>query len=272
MKIAREFRPWIWCIAWLIFFVVIISFLTKQFYEIATMPNCKIEYELLSKKPPSTLNSPMVIALGDSLLKHATPKTQWLNENIRWYRANIPAAQQRQFIPIFPALEKVRPSLLLVQDTLLLKKTKIRWDTRAKITIRYLVSLFFPLSKDPCNKAMDTWKETVRDPNKMIKLYDEEYSRSMLLSDSSKQWLLKLKELSEKIIVVHFPRSIEQSKSDVRVNWLENMETELSKLDIEIISIGESLDGTYYRDGAHVNRKGRELRMRQLNLLIESSL
>ena len=50
------------------------------------------------------------------------------------------------------------------------------------------------------------------------------------------------------------------------------MELELSKLDIEIISIGESLDGTYYRDGAHVNRKGRELRMRQLNLLIESSL
>ena len=272
MKIAREFRPWIWCIAWLIFFVVIISLLTKQFYETATMPNCKIEYELLSKKPPSTLNSPMVIALGDSLLKHATPKTQWLNKNIRWYRANIPAAQQRQFIPIFPALEKVKPSLLLVQDTLLLKKTKIRWDTKAKITIRYLVSLFFPLSKDPCNKAMDTWRETVRDSNKMIKLYDEEYSRSMLLSDSSKQWLLKLKELSEKIIVVHFPRSIEQSKSDVLVNWLENMELELSKLDIEIISIGESLDGTYYRDGAHVNRKGRELRMRQLNLLIESSL
>ena len=70
-------------------FLLIISLLTKQFYEIATMPNCKIEYEILSKKSPSTLNSPMVIALGDSLLKHATPKKQWLNENIRWYRANI---------------------------------------------------------------------------------------------------------------------------------------------------------------------------------------
>ena len=62
------------------------------------MPDCEKEYSLFSNQPPSSTNSPLVVALGDSLLQHAVPKTQWLNGNTRWYRVNIGAGQKNNLL------------------------------------------------------------------------------------------------------------------------------------------------------------------------------
>ena len=220
------------------------------------------------------VTSPFIIALGDSLLKHGTPKTQWL-DNVRWYRANIPAAQPRQFFPISSAIEKIKPKLLLVQDNLLISYGEASWGNQAKVTARYLVSLVYPLQTDPCNKAMDTWKPTIREGQELIrlkKMYSKWYSNSLILPESTKQWLIQLQKIADKVIVIHFPRSKKHSSNTGRNKWLESMKTELAKMDIEIISIGNPEDNSYYRDGAHVNKKGRALRMQQLASIIESQL
>ena len=73
-------------------------------------------------------------------------------------------------------------------------------------------------------------------------------------------------------MVVHFPRSITQSDNNGSEEWLQYLGTELAKLNIEVLSVGTPLDDTYYRDGAHVNQKGREVRMQELGLIIESRL
>ena len=82
-----------------------------QIFLLSKLPDCEKEYSLFSNQPPSSTNSPLVVALGDSLLQHAVPKTQWLNGNTRWYRVNIGAGQKEQFAPFLPVLEKVRPKL-----------------------------------------------------------------------------------------------------------------------------------------------------------------
>ena len=267
--------PWIWCLSWLIIFSGLSALVVARFYEAAKLPDCEIEYELLSQQPPSSVNSPFIIALGDSLLKHGTPKIQWLDNNMRWYRANIPAAQPRQFFPISSAIEKIKPKLLLVQDSLLITQDEARWDNKVKVTVRYLVSLVFPLRNDPCNEAMDTWKPTIRDGKELIrlkKLYSKWYSNSLILPESTKQWLIQLQKIADKVIVIHFPRSKKHSSNTGRNEWLESMKTELAEMDIEIISVGNPEDNSYYLDGAHVNKKGRALRMQQLASIIESQL
>lgn len=274
-NIEKAFMPWIWCLVWLIIFTGLLTMLVVRFYESAKTPDCQVEYDLLSQQPPSSINSPFVIALGDSLLKHATPKKQWLNNNRRWYRANIPAAQPRQFFPISSAIEKIKPKLLLIQSNLLVSQNAARWDNRAKVTVRYLASQVFPLQTDPCNKAMDTWRPTIRQGQELLDLkdiYRRAYANSLVLPESTEEWLIQLQKLADKIIVVHFPRSKEHSSNTSRIKWLEGMKTELAKLDIEIVSVGGPQDNIYYRDGAHVNKKGRALRMKQLASIIESQL
>ena len=277
MNIPQIFRPWTWCLAWLFVFFGLIALLEKQFYELAIKPDCRMEYSLLSKQPPSSIDSPLVIALGDSLLKHAIPKTQWLDNDLRWYRTNIPAAQQKQFSPILYAIEEVKPKILLVQDNLLLERKKLRFAIRAKKTCRYLASLVLPIQTDTCNKVLelDDLSPNIRTGQELLDLkiaYREEYAKSMVLSESSKQWLIQLQNLADKVVIVHFPRSIAQSTNSGSEEWLRSIRTELAKLNIEVLSVGNPMDDTYYRDGAHVNLKGRDLRMQQLALIIESRL
>ena len=122
---------------------------------------------------------------------------------------------------------------------------------------------------------MDTWTPTIRTGEEKLHLkevFREEYANNLVLSESSKQWLIQLQNLANKVVIVHFPRSLELSTDGGRAIWLESMETELANLNIEIVSIGDPEDYIYYRDGAHVNQKGRELRMQQLGTLIESQL
>ncbi len=274
-NIEKAFMPWIWCLVWLIISSGSLIVLTAQFYESAKMPNCQAEYGLLSEQPPSSEESPFVIALGDSLLKHATPKRQWLDNNRRWYRANIPAAQPRQFFPISPAIGKIKPKLLLIQSNLLVSQDQATWGNRVKVTIRFLASQFISLQTDPCNKAMDTWRPTIREGQELLDLkemYGRNYSKSSVISESTEVWLIELKKLADKVMVVEFPRSKKHSSHTGRIIWLDSIKKELDKLDIEIISVGDPEDDIYYRDGAHVNRKGRALRMKQLKSIIESQL
>tara|TARA_X000001036_G_C20575736_1_gene764561 strand:- start:103 stop:930 length:828 start_codon:yes stop_codon:yes gene_type:complete len=275
MSIPQVFKPWIWCLSWLLIFAGSLVLLEKNFYEDAIMPNCELEYDLLSKQQPSSINSPLIMALGDSLLKHATPKTQWLDKDLRWYRANIPAAQQKQFLPILYVIEKVQPRILLIQDSLLLNRKKLKLATRVKKTARYLVSIVLPIQTESCNRALNDLRPTIRAGEELLDLrisYREQYTRSMTLTESSKKWLIQLKNISDKVVVVHFPRSITQSDNNGSEEWLQYLGTELAKLNIEVLSVGTPLDDTYYRDGAHVNQKGREVRMQELGLIIESRL
>ena len=279
MNIAGPFRPWAWSLIWLFIFWGLIALLVQQFYETAITPVCKLENRLLSKQLPTSLNSPLVIAIGDSLLRHATPTTQWLDNDIRWSRISIPAARQKQFSSMLAAIGKFKPRILLVQDSLLLEQSERTQSSRimqAKITLGYLVSLIVTsLQHNVCDSAVVNWTPRPKTDQELLLKKDElreRYAKSLVLSESSKQWLIQLQNLADQVVIVHFPRSLNLSTNSGQVQWLQSIQTELANLNVGFFKVGEPQDENYYTDGSHVNMQGRTLRMQQLAPLIRSQL
>lgn len=279
MNIAVPLRPWAWSLTWLFIIWGLIALLVQQFYETAMTPACKLDNSLLSKQLPSSLNSPLVIAIGDSLLKHATPTTQWLDNDIRWFRSTISSARQKQFSSMLVAIGKVKPRILLVQDSLLLeqtRRTQSSWTIQAKITLHYLASLIVTsLQKNRCDRVVANWNPRPRTDQNVLLRKDElrqRYAKSLVLSESSKQWLIQLQNLADQVVIVHFPRSLNLSTNTGRVQWLKSIQTELANLNVGFFKVGKPLDESYYIDGSHVNLQGRTLRMQQLAPLIQFQL
>ena len=274
MNMDKSFRPWIWCIIWLLIAFSSLSLITYKYFSDAILPDCEKEYSLFSNQPPSSTNSPLVVALGDSLLQHAVPKTQWLNGNTRWYRVNIGAGQKEQFAPFLPVLEKVRPKLLLVQDSILFDRDDLTWFSKVKVTTRFFLSSIFPLQTIPCNKdtKAEARERKGEELQKLIKVYTEEHRNNLTLPKPSQEWLENLKNLADKVVVIHFPRSIAQANYNERIKWLDSIKKELYKLKIDFVSVGQPQDDSFYLDGAHANLKGQELMMNELSIIIESRL
>ena len=275
MKIDRELQPWFWCLGWLCAFMGLTILLVQQFYLVAATPDCKREYSLLLSQPPSHHGSSLVVALGDSLLKHATPKRQWLGEDVRWLRANIPDGRRESFFQILPFIDKVKPKILLVQDRLLMNRDEMDWHIQARRTLRYLLSQVIPLRTRQCHEAMSSWSETIREGEELLALketFRQEYAQNMTLSEDAKQWLRQFQQHADKVVVLHFPRSLAQSSGIGRREWLNAIKEELAALDIELVEVGEPLEAEFYRDGAHVNVLGRAIYMSRIDLIIDKLL
>lgn len=275
MKIEKELHAWFWCLGWLLTFTGLTVGLSQKFFIIASTPDCKKEYAPLLNAPASQNGSPWVIALGDSLLQHATPKTQWLGDDVRWLRADIPDGRRELFFEILPVIEKLRPRILLVQDRLLMNRSELGLHIQARRTLRYLASLVLPLGAWQCHKAITSWTGRVRIGDDLLRekeTFRQEYTNNMFLSEDAELWLKRFQEQADKVVVIHLPRSIDQSSNTGRREWLDSMHKELIALDIDLVEIGEPLHTEFYRDGAHVNRSGRAVYMGDLGLAIEKLL
>jgi len=272
--VDKELQPWLWCLGWLCSLVGLTTLLVQFFFIAASTPDCTEEYKLLVNRPISP-EVPIVVALGDSLLKHATPKTQWLVSDVRWLRANIPDGRRENFVDILPVIDKVKPKVLFIQDRLLMNRRDLGWHIQARRTLRYLASKVIPLRTRQCHEAMASWGETIREGEDLLNekaTFRQEYANNMFLSNDAKQWLRRFKDHADKVVVMHIPRSINQSNGTGRRDWLVAMKRELATLDIELVEVTEPLPTEFYRDGAHVNVPGRAIYMTRLELIIDELL
>ena len=94
----------------------------------------------------------------------------------------------------------------------------------------------------------------------------------MTLSEDAKQWFEQFQQHADKVVVLHFPRSLAQSSGIGRREWLNAIKEELAALDIELVEVGEPLEAEFYRDGAHVNVLGRAIYMSRIDLIIDKLL
>ena len=275
MSIDKELRSWFWCLGWLCAFTGLITVLIQNFYLVASTPDCDREYSQFTSLSQSSNDSSLVVALGDSLLKHATPKEQWLGDDVLWMRANIPDARRENFFQTLPLIEKVKPRVIIIQDRLLMNRTELGWHIRARRTLRYLASLVLPIRTRQCHEAVSGWNERTREGDELLILretFRQEYAQNMRLSEDAKQWLRQFQQQANKVVVVHLPRSLAQSSGTGRRDWLDAMKIELADLDVELVEVGEPLKPDFYRDGAHVNVSGREIYMARFGEVIYNLL
>ena len=122
---------------------------------------------------------------------------------------------------------------------------------------------------------MSSWSETIREGEELLALketFRQEYAQNMTLSEDAKQWLRQFQQHADKVVVLHFPRSLAQSSGIGRREWLNAIKEELAALDIELVEVGEPLEAEFYRDGAHVNVLGRAIYMSRIDLIIDKLL
>lgn len=267
MTIHPSFRPWLWCCAWLALIWSTLWLLTNALW--LQVKGGPYPYNLNDSRLEE-LGSTRIVALGDSLLLVSLPRTgefdATLADDIYWLHLASGGVDWNEFIPLIPQLGRLKPDVLLVHDQLLLyrgaRSTK-PFPVRARTMLSFYVSSFLNLKNKPAQR--------MRAPlnfERAVQLRIWIYSKNPEVHPGGIDFLDKLKMVSDRVIVFTLPRSENMRLRVEPENWLADLDRHLNRLGIERVTLGEPLPDDYYRDGAHVNKKGRQVRMDQFGELV----
>lgn len=268
MTVAGPLRPWSWCLIWLIVIWLGIYLL------VLFGPNHKSQCYLNGEGVPSEIfesrNKPLVVAIGDSLLRYSTPREQWLGEGFSWLRLSVSSARWYDFVVLKPLLEKLKPRYILVQDSLFLEADNLP----LKKIKRVIIGIFRKGGGKHCHYPATNFsiKQKQRDRVKHVEKLEHRYRNSLPIRDGAFEFLSELQSIGGEVIVIHFPREESWTPSVENGQWLPYLESELAPRGIELLTVGQPLPTSHYLDGAHVNRDGREIRLQKLRTILKERL
>lgn len=272
MTLHPSFRPWLWCVVWLVIGWSAIFQITHEYWpRLAGVTQADIMASQRSDKPGSF----RVVALGDSLLSSSLPNPQAFNamlpRDIFWAQMVAPAQDWRVFKSLLFKISELRPDVLLIQDDVLLQRGP-EWGgylNQARMAVAYAGRKALGLRQkrlgrpDRLNPAAQ--REAANTPS-----FADRYRNNVPVSPATIDFLHRLKKKFPRIVVMHLPKSSALEAAEESVQWQDTLRMTLGQMGIEFVTVGAPLADEQYSDGSHTNKRGRSARIEQFRGLIRN--
>ncbi len=279
MILPRPLRPWLWTCLWLL----LISAASSYIYLGQGHWRAEI-VRLYLKETHFTLaqNSPYILILGDSLVRRSFPRDQdeqtLFGAGVHWGKVWIPGGSYLDFKGVASVLPEQFGVILISQDVLLRnefwsrKRTFRGFLAMMRRTFKYQsivksVNHQQQLNR-PCTARPDAFTK------KVIENQKNRYLQVPVLSSDAIGLLRELNSKAEKVIVLRLPRSesLEEQLEPILSQFQARLVKALADEGIQLVELGPAMPDSYYCDGSHPNKQGREVRTQQLISLMRERL
>ncbi len=270
----KVLRPWLWTVIWLAVFWC-------GYFYLELRQNQLLQEELLvklDKLSASSVNAQKTsayIVLGDSLLAYSLPSEasfqKELGSQVLWLQYWFSNATWQEFT-VFSGIrsKSMQRTTFYIQDSLFLHRRQIRFSERLR-RIKDAI-----IKKESLGAALltDMYHQSRKEGCSVVYAYDNDkfiaqYTyKDHILTKDSKKFLHDLKVQSKQVVVLAIPRA-KNNIERLQINWRNQLQTELKREGISLITLGPSMPADYYCDGNHPNNKGREVRTMQMQSLIK---
>jgi len=213
-----------------------------------------------------------IFALGDSLLRYSLPSpgefNSMLGGDTEWLHLCEPAAHWSDFDPLIGDFRALRPSLIIVQDSLLKKREhrpsrleKAFFNVR-KMIGRFVKNILHGVSKPAQN---DSRFELAEVQNSLRKTY----TSNIPAEPKTLDFIARLKLIGGSVVVIHLPRSSSLNAGREEKEWLDYLQRTLEPMGIPVVTLGQPLPDDHYKaDQSHTNDLGRAVRIEQFKKFV----
>ncbi len=233
----------------------------------------------------STVTEKRIIALGSSLLGHATFLDESMSDfgkangfyDFNYLRITKGGGLQEDFIPLMRSITEVKPNIVVIESNLVLldldKSERLKLVVRQhKKKLRHIGSqlrrYFFGVKQRNSELGLETIdqqtkQDSMRFVHKSEFIKDHFEVRDTILSKEIEDFFVCAKEKKIRVILVDIPRSEKLEEVITRVpsydqNVPYGIHAVKRKYVVEYLKFPDQLGLEYYMDFSHFNQKGRE--------------
>ena len=233
----------------------------------------------------SSVNEKRIVAVGTSLLGHATFFDQFMSEfgkeknfdEFKYLQITKGGGFQEDFIPLMRAITEANPNIVIIESNLVLldldKSERLKLAIRHhKKRLRHSGSLFLRAIFGTKQEKTELRREAAIQQTKQDSVHlalRKEFSKShfevrdTILPKEIEVFLLRAKELKIRTIIVDIPRfrKLEEVITQLplyKPNVYSLIQELQTKYGVTYLKFPEELGLEYYEDFSHLNQKGRE--------------
>ena len=135
MAFSAPRSAWFWCVVWLgiIWGCIWLPNIKHDSHRLCNDENKLFDHASFKK------DQPVVIALGNSLLRHGTSASQWLGDDINWLRLTRGGARWHEFAPLLDNFAQEKPQLMILQDSLFLNPAPRTFFNNSLQTVKFII-------------------------------------------------------------------------------------------------------------------------------------
>lgn len=233
----------------------------------------------------STVTEKRIIALGSSLLGHATFPDEFMSDfgkangfdDFKYLQITRGGGLQEDFIPFMHSITEAKPDIVVIESNLVLldldKSERLKLiERRHQKKLRHigsqLIRWFFGAKQKNSQSTLKTIDQQTKQDSMFFVLRSEFTKnhfgvRDTILPKEIKDFFVRAKEKKIRVILVDIPRSERLEEVITRLpSYDQNVSYMIqalkTKYGVEYLKFPDQLGLEYYVDFAHFNQAGRE--------------